>query len=221
MVITCLCNAGLMVEHNGQILLIDLPNSVSEPFVRLSDEQWNALQKYMLSHSLCGFFFTHDHPDHLDPNRLRNYLSSSYETPYYIPNIGSEDGTVKMGPFLIEYHLFEHAPLPMAPIHVTAIVEVGGKSIYISADAKLDCDQHHRILRGRKMDAAFWNSMYLSRPECRELMKRTSEKNYIYHLPARTEDSGIWKKVERNLERYGEELKHVHLISDYPTQIIV
>ena len=70
--ITLLSNAGLMIEHEDQILLIDLPNDEERPFVRLSDRHWNMICEN--NENISGFFFTHKHPDHCDMERLNTYL---------------------------------------------------------------------------------------------------------------------------------------------------
>ena len=217
--ITLLCNAGLLLEYNGNLLAVDLPNEDWAPFYWLSEEQWNRLCEN--SHRLCGFFFTHDHPDHLDKSRIFTYLQSHPGISSFVPSEGDKNGTMEMGSFIIRYHRVDHAPLPVVPPHVTAIIEAGDKRIYVAADAKPDCVRHKEILGNRTVDAAFWNSMYLSHADTRALMASVSNKNYIYHMPQKSETDGMWRKAQKNLELYKDELKTVTVLGVYPTTIIL
>ena len=82
----------------------------------------------------------------------------------------------------------KHAPIPNAPAHVVTWIETGEGSVYLAADAELDPERHREVLKNRTADAAVWNSMYLSRPETRSLMKDAGKQNYIYHMPAERPD---------------------------------
>ena len=217
--ITLLCNAGLLLEYKNDFLAVDLPNEEFEPFYALSKEHWNAICER--KEHLCGFFFTHDHPDHLDKGRLHGFIDMHPELPVFIPNEHGSDGVLEIGPFKVRYFGIDHTPIPMAPPHVTAIIEAGEKRIYISADAKLDCERHKEILQGQKIDAAFWNSMYLSYADARALMSFASPVNYIYHMPVKTQTDAYWKKAEKNLRRYEEELRSVIIPDAYPTNIVI
>ena len=85
-------------------------------------------------------------------------------------------------------------------------------------DAAPDAEAHRRILNGRTADAAFWNSQYLSYPETRALLRGCAGVSYIYHMPVDDADvSGIRRKCERNMQRFGAELPNVRVLTHYPS----
>lgn len=212
-----ICNAGLALTHEGETLLIDAPNMDHPPFFHLTDAAWDAIRD---RYNICGFFFTHDHPDHLDLTRLLEHVEEHSTVTYHIPH-AAVSGQLTIGPFEIEYHPIPHAPIPDAPVHTVALIKVDGKTIYVTADAALGPALHKDVLRGRKADVAIWNSMYLSHADTRSLMMEVSERNIIYHMPTRPDAYGMWKKCDKNFERYGQELAGVRVIENYPALVIV
>ena len=221
MKLTLLCNAGLSVESADAMLLVDVPNREIASFYRLPDELWKKiLNKEAPYDRVCGFWFTHDHPDHLDRSRMQDYLIRWPNTTVFLPGEMTRGGRTRMGPFSIEYHRMDHAPIPGAPPHVVTLIGDGEKTVYIAADAVLDAEQHRAYLGGRRADLAFWNSMYLSHPETRALLREAAERSYIYHMPAQRPDrAGLWKKLENNFRRYGSELTSVTVLDRYPQEI--
>lgn len=217
MEVSFICNAGLALTYDGKTLIVDAPNQDHPPFQYLTDEAWVEMTG---RYDICGFFFTHDHPDHLDRQRLMRYIGSHPDTLHHIPH-AAVSGHLTIGPFSVEYHPIAHTPIPDAPIHTVALITAGERTVYISGDAALDPDLHKRALGGKKVDVGIWNSMYLSREETRSLMKETADRNYIYHMPLRPDAYGMWKKCEKNFERYKEALKDVRVIAVYPETVIV
>ena len=223
MEITLLCNAGLTICCDNQTLLVDVPNCDMPPYASLGTGEWDKiLNRQDPYQRICGLYYTHNHPDHYHKDRVAEFRKKWPDIPCFLPDENSEKGTLVMGPYVISYGTVEHAPMDVAtPPHVVTWIRAGSKSIYIAADAKLDCHEHEAFLKGRVADLAFWNAMYLSRAETRELMRKTAKKNYIYHMPQFEPDEyGIWKKCRNNLRRYKDELSSVSIISDYPSKII-
>lgn len=221
---TLLCNAGLMLEYEGAVLMTDAPNCVYGTYYALPPETWREiLERRQPYDGICGFYFTHNHPDHCNLPLVRQYQERWPETPVFLPEEQPEQGKIQMGPFQIEFQRFPHAPLPQGvPPHVVTWITAGEKRVYLSADAALDCQGHRNFLKGRKADAAFWNAMYLSRPETRSLLAGAAHQNYIYHMPADHNDpTGMWRKCGRNFERYGAELKHTQVLRCYPSEIVL
>lgn len=220
MKITLLCNAGIMLETKNSALMIDLPNKEIPPFYELPEREWNKIYQRVAPYDkVCGFFFTHDHGDHLDKERLSQYTEA--DLPIYIPTKNALGGTIEMGEFLIEYRRIEHAPIENAPVHMVALIKAEGKTVYVTADAKLDVSEHKMFLNGRCADVALWNAMYLSGQQTRQLMREAARRNLIYHLPQYDDQHGIWAKCRKNQERYPDELRNVEILSVYPTQINV
>lgn len=217
MKITFLCNAGLAIETDENVLLVDLPNDPVEPFYVLPEGIWRDIcAGKAFCNKVCGFYFTHDHGDHLSKARLLEYPR---QVPVFIPGENDKNGCIHIGSFQIEYQSVPHAPIEDPPAHVVSLIYAGGNRIYLAADATLDASAHDAFLRGRTADIGIWNPMYLSRPETRVLMKRAAVRNFIYHMPLKPDEYGLWKKCERNLERYAEELDGVTVIDRYPTEL--
>lgn len=217
MKITLMCNAGLRIETDDSILLIDMPNSFGTGFVPLAETQWRKIcDRNAPYHKTVAIYFTHDHPDHLDRKRLSEFGS---DISYFIPDENTGRGKLQVGEFEIEYQRFDHAPIENAPPHVVTLIKAENKCIYVSADAALDVEMHKSFLNGRYVDAAFWTPMYMSKESTRRLMTATAQRNYIYHMPDREEGAGIWQKCEKNLSRYAEELETVVVLSVYPSEI--
>lgn len=221
MEITLLCNAGLSILHQGETLLIDLPNLPGAPFYALPELTWDAIRKDIPPFdNVCGFFFTHDHPDHYDAVKLQAYKEKHTQIPVFLPDcVNAPVGTIQMGHYKIEYFAFDHAPIENAPAHVVAVIHAGEQMIYISGDAALDCPKHRNVLGGRNMDLAVWTSMYLSRQETRELLNEVAEQNLIYHMPEKPDDFGLWKKCDKNIDRYGREMRKIIVPETYPATI--
>lgn len=221
MKITLLCNAGLAIETADALLLVDAPNQEIEPFYRMPDDVWNCIQRREPPYDkTVGLFFTHNHPDHFDLDRVSAYHRQWPKTPILLPGEETSNGRVRMGPFVIGYGRIEHAPIPEAPPHVVAWVETGEGSIYLPGDAALKTELHREFLRGRKADVGIWNSMYLSNADTRSLMRDAAVRNFIYHMPVEKQDLyGLWRKLESNYRRYPDELQEITVLSSYPTEI--
>lgn len=218
MKITLLCNAGLAIETEKDMILVDAPNGSAFPFYAMPTELWNEIcQRKESYNKLRGFFFTHNHPDHYDRERLLSYPDQTLTC--FVPGNNTTNGVLQIGEFLIEFHKIAHAPIPNAPPHVVAFITAEGKRIYIAADAETDAEQHMAFFNGRKADVAFWNAMYLSKPQTRALMAQTSERNYIYHMPLAEVDQSIWRKCEKNYLRYPDELQSVKVFEKYTSTI--
>ena len=66
--ISVLCNAGLALHHNKEVLLVDLPNRNLHPFYPLPDDVWTSIVDGQNPCEIVdGIYFTHCHPDHHDP----------------------------------------------------------------------------------------------------------------------------------------------------------
>ena len=221
MKLTLLCNAGFALELPDAMLLVDVPNREIGSFYALPEESWQRiLNKEPPYDKVCGFWFTHDHPDHFHRSRMEEYLARWPRTPVFLPGETATTGKLKMGPFVIEYARLEHAPIPDAPPHVVSRITTGEKSLYVAADAALIPELHSAFLRQRQSTAAFWTPMYLSRPDTRALMQEVAERNLIYHMPAdRPDRDGLWRKLETNLKRFATELSTVTVLEQYPTTI--
>lgn len=220
--ITLLCNAGLALTYQKKTLLIDLPNCNLHPYYALPDETWQQILTLQAPYNdLCGLYFTHDHPDHCDLNKVQEFKSRQPEIPVSFPVNYDERGELQWGPFRIVYQSAPHTPLPFKePPHRVTLVQAGETTVYIAGDAILAPDIHKEFLHGNVADIGIWNSMFLSRPETRSLLHQAAKETFIYHMPLPgTEDRGIWRKCNNNFQRHPEELKGVQVLDHYPAII--
>ncbi len=222
MTLTLLCNAGLALHHKGHTLLIDLPNCDLHPYYSLPEETWHQILNLQSPYDgLCGLYFTHNHPDHCDPEKVQAFKERHPEIPVSFPEDYEEHGTLQWGPFEIEYQAVPHTPLPFQePPHRVTWIRAGDTTVYVAGDAILETQYHADFLKGRIADIGIWNSMFLSRTETRALLQQAAKKTYIYHLPLPgTEDRGIWRKCNNNFQRHPEELKGIQVMDHYPANM--
>lgn len=219
MELTLLCNAGLALVSQDQTLLVDVPAGNVPPFAPLPSETWQRIcGREGVYRNLAGFWFSHTHPDHCDLGALAAFQRRWPEVQCLMPQEGEENGTVELGGFSLEYAEIPHAPIPNPPAHRVTWIEAESRSIYVAADAALAPEVHRAFLRGRRADGAFFNAMYLSRPETRELLREAADRVWIYHMPLNQND-GIWRKCRRNLERYAAEIPGITVLAQYPSKI--
>lgn len=221
---TLLCSCGLLLEHAGKSLLIDAPNGSLPPFYQFPDTEMERLLDGAGGYgSLCGVLFTHLHPDHYDEKRVDALLRTRGTLTTFLPNKQTPEALIQTaGPFTVECRRFPHMPAPRFPdvAHYVLLVTAGSVSVYITADAVPDAAAHRTVLHGRRPQLAFWNSQSLSYPEMRTLLHEETAQSAIYHMPVDPADqSGIRRKCERNLQRYGAELPNVRVLTQYPSEL--
>lgn len=222
--ITLLCSCGLLLEQAGKSILIDAPNGSLPPFYEFPNTEMERLSDGTDGYGgLCGVFFTHLHPDHYDEARVSALLRRRDALTTFLPDWQTPEALVRTaGPFTVECRRFPHMPAPKFPdaAHYVLLVTAGAQSVYITADAVPDAEAHRRVLHGRMPQLAFWNSQSLSYPEMRALLREDTVESAIYHMPVDPADrSGIRRKCERNMQRYGAELQNVRVLTQYPSEL--
>ena len=203
MKVTLVCSCGLKIETGGSILYVDAPNAVCPPF--------STMQPPDITPNVF-FAFTHFHADHYDEAFMRNVPAAQIVTPEHKPDC----------PFFVEFFPIEHTPAPQFPYseHHALTVSDGQTLLYVAGDAAPLLNRHYAALNGRIADAAFFHGQYLSYPETRELLRSCAKRSYIYHIPIDEADrSGIRRKCLKNMQRYGQELPNIVLLTEYPTEI--
>jgi L-ascorbate metabolism protein UlaG (beta-lactamase superfamily) len=125
MKITKFEHACFIVEHTGQILVVD-PGSFTTPLIDLTN--------------VAAIVLTHEHPDHWTPEQLRRILDRNPNAQIFAPSsiagkVGADfpitvvqDGDVnQVGPFTIASYGSEHAVIhssiptvPPVPVNVLA-----------------------------------------------------------------------------------------------------
>lgn len=222
MKITLICNCGLVFLSGGELLLIDALTQELAPFYRAPE----SVRQEMIAgtgayETICGLLFTHLHPDHFDSDAAQAFAQHHPGAALYVPNRRqTPPERFSIGSFAVELHRVRHTQVPGygASTVDVMIVSAEGKSVYVSSDAAPEVSLHESVLRGRSMDAAFWNGeMLLYKPE-RESLSRFAAKNFIYHIPPAEED-GLRRKLERLTERFPAECESVTLLGEYPSAV--
>lgn len=217
-----LCSCGLLISCGKDTVLVDAPNAPHRKF-RTMDEAsrirfQNAQGEFS---SLRGLVFTHTHPDHCDLAAAREFLRTHPRCGAFIPDYDTADnGVLRFGQLQVEYMYLPHMDVPEGMTkHYVLLISGGGKSVYVTADAHTDWQSHAAFLRGRHVDAAFWNPYYLGVPEMRDWMSTLEVgHNYIYHIPDDPQDeSGVRRKAQRLIEQYGDTLRNSTLLYQYPS----
>lgn len=217
MKITLVCNCGLLIEQNGQSVLVDAPNSDYFPFPFFSELE-KAKRAEPPYDGLKAVLFTHHHPDHYSEKAVKELAAARSDLLIAQP----AEQTLQVGCFSAEFHRIAHTPVSVNISHYVLLIRSGGQTVYITADAAPDVSRHREILNGTVADAAFWNGQYLSHPETRRLMLDSAKNNFIYHIPPDEKDvSGIRRKCLKNMERFGAELQTVRLLTEYPSEILL
>ena len=165
--------------------------------------------------------FTHLHPDHFDREAAEEFSARHKNALVYIPSRREPaPETLSVGNFTVELHRVRHTQVAgYGKSTVDAmIVSCEGNCVYVASDTAPEAAIHEGVLRGRKMDAAFWNGeMLLYKPE-RALLHVCAEKSFIYHIPIDPQD-GLRRKLQRIAARYPEEMGNVRLLTAYPSFI--
>ena len=217
LVVTSLFNCGVFIKSQKATILVDGINKGSESFDGLSE---SAIHKLMNCEEPFGvvdyLLFTHDHKDHLDRDRLREYIRKNRVRGIFIP--GGNDppkGQLELGESTLTYFRTTHlAPIAKPVDHCGLLLEIGGKKIYFSGDSEFRTMEQTENLRGISVDIAFYNPFHLNMPAGRDIMKSVNAKhNFIYHLPPEEKDQyAIRKRALNDFGKYREDLSGLKLI---------
>ena len=218
-----LSSAGLAFTCGTSTVLVDVLNGSAGSFYRLP----RATAADIISgrppyDHVDGLFYTHLHPDHYDQADNTAFLQTHPRSAVFFPTVEAPaHGVLQAGRFTLEYQEMAHTPCDFPWVrHYVLLLSAGGTTVYLTSDAALDPSAHLSFLNGRQADYGFWNAMYLSYPETRQLLRRCARKSFIYHMPPSAEDR-ICRKVVRNFQRYGGELTGVTVLGAYPLQLLL
>lgn len=221
---TLLCSTGLLLRHEHSAVLFDVLNGTYGSFKQIDRPTARQLIDGTIPDNaqIDGLFYSHLHPDHYDQSDNAAFLQSHPTVSAFFPTPETPDhGILRAGAFTVEYQYHEHMHCDYVwAKHYTFLVQAGETSCYLTTDAELSPEKHRAFLRGRRADYGFFNAVYLSYPETRQLLRDAARHVCIYHMPEPdTDESGICRKAARNLERFGAELPNVTILEQYPTQL--
>ena len=222
---TLLCSTGLLLCYGNSAILFDGLNGRHGSFKQIDRTLAQGIIQGTLPPNahIDGLFYSHLHPDHYDQSDNAAFLRNHPHVATFFPTPEMPDhGILQVGAFTVEYQYHEHMPCDYVwAKHYTFFVQAGETSFYLTADAELSPEKHRTFLHGRIADHGFFNAVYLSYPETRQLLRETARHAWIYHMPEpETDGSGICKKAEKNLARYGGEVPNVMVLEQYPTVIL-
>lgn len=217
---TLLSNTGLFMTCGTSSILVDVLNGRFRCFRAVApDTAQDIIAGVPPFDHIDGIFYSHLHPDHYDQAANTAFLRGHPDTAAFFPTVDTPDhGVVQAGAFMVEYQYLEHVPCDYAwAKHYAFYIVAGGTSVYLTTDAGLEPEHHRAFLRGRRADYGFWNAIYLSYPQTRQLLREAAVQAYIYHMPEPAGDtSGICKKAARNFARFPDELINVTVLTQYP-----
>ena len=218
-----LCSTGLAFFYGGSTLLVDVLNGKYGSFYQIPAATADAvvLGQPPYDH-VVGLLYSHLHPDHYDQQRNTEFLRNHPGVPTFFPTAETADaGVLHLGPFTVRYGYLEHTPCDYTwAKHYVFLITAGAVTVYLTTDARLVPEEHLAFLNGCRADSAFFNAMYLSHPETRQLMAQSARQSYIYHMPKPELDhSGICRKAALNFRRYPQELRTVTLLEQYPSML--
>ena len=218
-----LCSTGLAFTYDGATLLVDVLNGKYGSFYQIPPETARAVATGQRPYDhVVGLLYSHLHPDHYDQNLNTEFLRYHPGVTTFFPTPETPDtGVLHMGPFTVRYGYLEHTPCDYTwAKHYVFLISAGDVTVYLTTDARLVPEEHLAFLNGCRADSAFFNAMYLSHPETRQLMTEAASQTYIYHMPRPELDhSGICRKAALNFQRYPQELRTVTLLEQYPTTL--
>lgn len=222
MQVTLICNCGLLISCGESTVLIDAPNTSYKSFRVMDNESNIRFQTTQEEFSnLRGLLFTHTHPDHCSIPAAREFVRMHPRCRLFLPDYDTSDnGVLTFGEIQVEYGYLPHMKVAEGMTkHYVLVISGGGRTLYVTADGETEPRLHADFLRGRKVDAVFWNPYYLAFPEMRGWMQElAAHKNYIYHIPDDPHDeSGIRRKAERLAAQYGDTLCNCKLLYQYPS----
>lgn len=223
--ITAVCNAGLLLEYEKHCILIDGTAYDYLGFTGIDDRLLSSISDGTFSDSkLCGILATHCHPDHFHASRTVSLCSHSPERICFFPDqFTPASGCIQCGPFSVYYYETDHMPHTYEQVrHYAMLVSVGGESVYIAGDAKLDSSMHRNILQGHRPTYVVVNPVYLTSADTIQLLSDLSpEKIMIYHIPADPLDrSGMRRKAERSMARCSDRLPSMSLADVFPKRLL-
>ena len=241
--ITLTANEGILIQQGALRLLVDgihrggggfspVPADLLEEMCRGEGPFGNV--DLML--------YTHCHPDHFHPGDTARYLAANRvkglffpdEPPFHRPDLleaaarsgasirwlDSPDGKVRL-----------YSPLPGVHVGVCRLphaggkdfagvgnycflLRLGGKNLFLPADADYLPEAFSRMLAGTPVDAALVNPLYVNKREGRASLAAIAPRELIvYHLPFEGMDQLHFRPaIQRDLERFAGELPPTRLL---------
>lgn len=239
--ILSIANCGILIstEHVG--ILVDGICEETEYFDGLDTQLY---QKMMAKENpferIDYILYTHNHSDHLDFERLAEYLAQHSVSGLLLPQTFNQESVKlksisekkriqlqapefgaremkkwEMGDAILTYFFVAHSGKEYAEVnHYALLIEVAGKKIYFSGDSDFTEDSQIRYLIDMDVDIAFYNPYHLNSPSGRKIIKAIGAKNnFIYHIPPEEKDEFyIRKRAIRNQAKYQNVLSPTTLI---------
>lgn len=227
--VTFLVNAAVLLEFRGTKLLLDgIYGKRGHCFSNLTEGQWDAMRKGEgIFSNIAYLLFTHEHGDHLMPERVAEYLDGQRPKAIFLPKQGSralkalqeKAGEMEIPCALLEESICRNTvfkPEPDIRIkafptrhldklywdvpHFCYLIALGGKKLFFTADVDFTYETFP-ALKGQALDAVFINPLMRHSKEGRRLFSEgalQAERQVVYHIPFAGDDS---MQVRRLAER--------------------
>lgn len=222
--ITLLANAGLLIQYNGYVILLDaLQKSENVPFSPLPSDLWRKILSADGQFSkVDALIFTHLHPDHFSAEMTIQYLKQHTTPIVLMPKdpSASEFGLIasQTGNHFVplssdspaRYVLTPEISILSIPTrhidkryydvpHYCYLISFGTKNVLITADI----DYTHEtlsILDGIPLDAVFINPLFLSALRFGKFFKGSLNAEHFctYHIPFPSDDKNSIRKIVKN-----------------------
>ncbi len=243
--ILSIVNCGVLINTKKTAVLIDGICEETEYFDGLDARTYRKMMNKEAPFEQIDYILhTHSHKDHLDFNRLTQYVAAHKISGLFLPKTDEPgmaalqeqinknkiqlvtpefdvNGKRKwiMGDVSLTYFRNAHSGKEYENVnHYTLLLETPGKTIYFSGDSDFTEEVQAENLSGTDVDIAFFNPYHLSSASGRMIISKINAKvNYIYHIPPVEKDHfQIRRQAVRNLQKYSSTLPITRLILDSP-----
>lgn len=243
--ITLLANEGIILQFGETKCLIDglhdhedgMFSSLSKPVIK------DLLTgKKPLFRNIDYLLFTHCHPDHFSAELTEKYLSQHQLKGLLLPDRQTLGFTALREvarhqsdrTWLLDLPLGEKKRIELEPdVAVTVfrskhaglhyvdvenfcyLLNLGGRQVFMIADADYDADYFSQILAGEKIEIALVNPLFLNKSAGREVITKALKPDQIvvYHIPFTEHDGhGFRKLVPYDVKKHQDKLPPITVL---------
>lgn len=239
--ILSIMNCGVLINTKRTAILIDGICEETEYFDGLDAQTYRKMMNKEAPFGQIDYILhTHSHKDHLDFNRLAQYVAAHKISGLFLPKadnpgmaalqeqinknkiqfVTPEFGVNEkrewvMGDVSLTYFRNAHSGKEYENVnHYTLLLETPAKTIYFSGDSDFMAEAQAENLKGIDVDVAFFNPYHLSSASGRMIISKINAKaNYIYHIPPEEKDQfQIRRRAVRDIQKYQNLLPQTDLI---------
>lgn len=189
-------NCGLVLASHGAVLLVDALHGAPEGFSEVPTAFLSRLRTGAWKPT--GLLFTHEHPDHYDPDLAREFgqgiplITPTRRKNCPILDSGNQWFRYSIGgievlqiPNRHDGEVFRSVP------HASLLITLEGRSVFIAGDAALeDAEELDWLWWRTKPQYGFFNIYQLLKPSVWAMISKNGmERVFLYHLPREEYDA--------------------------------